>query len=241
MSRTPAKPRRVLLKLSGEALGPEEGLGIDIPAVERVAMQVKRAAEEGAEIALVIGGGNLLRGRHLAEQGVNPTAADYMGMLATVMNGLALQDVFTKLGHECSLQSAIPMGQIAEQFAPGRAIHHLKQGHIVILAGGTGNPHFTTDTAAALRAREIGADLLLKGTNVAGVYSGDPDKDPGAELYKFVSYTECLAKNLKVMDATAIAMCRETGIPIVVFNYKTPGNIERAVRGEEIGTRVGGP
>ena len=241
MSGTPAKARRVLLKLSGEALGPEDGLGVDIPAVEHIARQLQHVAAQGYEIALVVGGGNLLRGRHLSEKGVNPTVADYMGMLATVMNGLALHDTFTKLGQESSLQSAIPMGQIAEQFAPGRAIHHLKQGHIVILAGGTGNPHFTTDTAAALRAREIGADALLKGTNVDGVYSGDPDTDPNANLYKFVSYTECLTKNLKVMDATAIAMCRETGMPVVVFNYKTHGNIERAVRGEEIGTRVGGP
>jgi uridylate kinase len=232
--------RRVVLKLSGEAVGPDVGLGVDVDRMAAVARQLKRAAERNVQIALVIGGGNLVRGKHLAEAGVNATAADYMGMLATVMNGLLLQDSLEKLGQPTSLQSAIDMGPVAEPFVPRRCVEQLEGGRIVILVAGTGNPHFTTDTAAALRAREIGAECVLKGTNVDGVYSGDPDVDPNATLYSTVTYTECLTQNLKVMDAAAIALCREAGIPIVVFNYKTPGNIERAVWGEAVGTRVGG-
>ena len=231
----------MVLKLSGEALGPEHGLGLDMTRVADVARQIKNAADRDVEIAVVVGAGNLVRGRRLAEQGANPTSADYMGMLATVMNGLALRDCLEKLGRRAALLSAIGMGEIAEPLSPRRCGELLEQGCVVILAAGTGNPHFTTDTAAALRARELCADIILKATNVDGVYSGDPARDPDAKLYQTVSYTECLSRGLKVMDATAIAMCRDSNVPVLVFNYKKPGNIERAIAGEDIGTRIGGP
>ena len=233
------KPRRVILKLSGEALGPQEGLGIDMKHVGDFVLRCKTVVDEGTQLALVIGAGNLVRGRTLTQLGMDRTTADHMGMLATVMNGLALQDAIEKVGLDTRLQTAVEMNTIAETYVPRRCIKHLEKGRIVILAGGTGNPYFTTDTAAALRAREIEADCLLKGTNVEGVYSGDPDKDPNAELLHHIGYTDYLSRNLRVMDATAIAMCREASIPVIVFNYKTPGNIERACRGEEIGTRIG--
>lgn len=231
--------RRVVLKLSGEAFGPPEGLGVHLPSVDDVARRIGRASRQGVEIALVVGGGNLLRGRTLSRSGFNPTSADLMGMLATVMNGLALRDSFQRANVDARLLSAVAMSTISETYVPGRCIKHLEKGRVVILAGGTGSPHFTTDTAAALRAWEIGAHCLLKGTNVEGVYSGDPDTDPAARLLPSVGYTEYLSRELEVMDATAIAMCRQARIPIVVFNYLTPGNVERALRGEEVGTRIG--
>ena len=234
------KRRRVVLKLSGDALGPAGGVGIDIQRVTDLAERIKRAAVKDVEIALVIGAGNLVRGRTLTRQGINRTCADLMGMLATVMNGLALQDVLERMGLDTRLQSAVEMNTIAEPYVARRCIKHLLRDRLVIVAGGTGNPHFTTDTAAALRAREIEAECLLKGTDVEGVYSGDPDADPNAELLPVVGYTEYLSRDLKVMDATAVAMCREACVPIVVFNYKTPGNIERAVLGENVGTRIEG-
>jgi len=232
--------RRVILKLSGEALGPETGAGIAMNRVRDLARRVQRAAAQGVQLALVIGAGNLVRGRALTREGMDPTSADLMGMLGTVMNGLALQDALEHFGLDTRLQSAVEMNSIAEPYVARRCVKHLDRGRIVILAGGTGNPHFTTDTAAALRAREISAECLLKGTNVDGVYSGDPDTDADARLLPRVGYTEYLGRDLKVMDATAVAMCREGRVPIVVFNYTVPGNIERAVAGEKVGTRIEG-
>lgn len=238
---TPGQPdiRRVILKLSGEAIGPSGGLGLDMDRAKNMAAAVARAPEN-VQIALVIGAGNLVRGKNLAAVGVNPTVADYMGILATAINGLGLQEAMEAVGRRSCVMSAIEMGQLAERYNPRRCLEYLEEGRVVVLVAGTGNPHFTTDTAGALRARELQADCLLKATNVDGVYSSDPGKDQSARLYSTISYEDFLVENLRVMDAAAIAICREARIPIVVFNQKKTGNIEAALGGEKIGTTIGG-
>ncbi|SFM41178.1 UMP kinase [Thermodesulforhabdus norvegica] len=230
--------KRVLLKLSGEALMGNLSYGIDPQTIDRMAAEIASVHKLGVEIAIVIGGGNIFRGVQGAAQGMERATADYMGMLATVMNALALQQALEKHDVATRVQSAITMREVAEPFIRRRAVRHLEKGRIVIFAAGTGLPFFTTDTAAALRCIEIGAEALLKGTKVDGVYSSDPEKDPGATRYARLSYTEVLAKNLKVMDATAISLARDQKIKIIVFNVRVPGNIERVIRGEPVGTIV---
>lgn len=231
--------RRVLLKISGEAFGSDEKMGIDSEEVESIARQIQVVADQGAQLAVVVGGGNFIRGSTVAHSGLTKPTADYMGMLATVINALALQDVLEHMGVQTRVQTAIVMQQVAEPFIRRRAIRHLEKGRVVIFAGGTGNPHFTTDTAAALRATEIGAEVLLKATKVDGVYDSDPLKFPQAVWFERLSYLEVLNRNLRVMDSTAITLCMEHKMPIIVFNLKKHGNIERVVRGETIGTFVG--
>ncbi len=232
-------PRRVLLKLSGEAFASvETGYGIDPVTVRRVASEVAEAHATGIEIAIVVGGGNIFRGVSTAAKGMDPASADYMGMLATVINALALQDALEKAGVVSRVQSAITMQQLAEPYIRLRAIRHLEKGRVVVFAAGTGNPFFTTDTTAALRAVEVGAEVLLKASKVDGVYDTDPIGNPAAVHIPELTYMEFLSMGLRVMDSTAITMCREHDIPIVVFDMTTPGNIVRAVCGESIGTVV---
>lgn len=235
-----SKFRRVLLKLSGEALMGKKGYGIDPDIISGIAPEIKWIIEQGVELAIVVGGGNIFRGLAGSTTGMDRSTADYMGMLATVMNSLALQDALEKLDVKTRVLSAIEMQEIAEPFIKRRAVRHLEKGRVVIFAAGTGNPFFTTDTAAALRAAEIGADVLLKATKVDGVYDSDPMKNPDAVRYEALTYKQVLDQELKVMDATAFSLCKETKIPIIVFNLATPGNIERVVQGENIGTIVGG-
>jgi len=232
--------RRVLLKLSGESFGRGGDSGISIPEIRNIAEQVQRAAATGQQIAIVVGGGNILRGRQFSafRDSILEATAHYMGMLATVINGLALQDVLESIGVPTRLQSAIRMEGVAEPFIRRRCVRHLEKGRVVILAAGTGSPFVTTDTAAALRAREINADCLFKATRVDGVYSADPEKNPHAVRYSELTFQDVLAQGLEVMDAQAIHHCMEHRIPIVVFNYLKPGNIERALAGERLGTRV---
>jgi uridylate kinase len=231
--------KRVLLKLSGESFGSEGSGGINLVEVERIAGRIKSAARTGAQLALVIGGGNIVRGAQFSLAGAERAAADYMGMLATVINGMALQLALEHVGVETRLLSAIWMQQVAEPYIRRRCIRHLEKGRVVLLVGGTGNPHFTTDTTAALRATEIGADVLLKATKVDGIYSADPLKDPGATRYDQISYIDMLQKQLKVMDLTAVSLCMDHHMPVVVFDMKKEGNIEKAIRGDRIGTLVG--
>lgn len=240
MSKVPGGPifKRVLLKLSGEALMGNLSYGIDPQTIDRMAAEIASVHKLGVEIAIVIGGGNIFRGVQGAAQGMERATADYMGMLATVMNALALQQALEKHDVATRVQSAITMQEVSEPFIRRRAVRHLEKGRIVIFAAGTGLPFFTTDTAAALRCIEIGAEALLKGTKVDGVYSSDPEKDPSAIRYGRLTYTEVLAKNLKVMDATAISLARDQKIKIIVFNVRVPGNIERVIRGEPVGTIV---
>jgi uridylate kinase len=240
MSHSPPQYRRVLLKLSGEALVGAQRSGIDQGTVERLAREVAEVRESGVQIALVIGGGNIFRGLQAAARGMDRTTADHMGMLATVINSLALQDALERCDAVTRVMSAITMQQIAEPYIRRRAIRHLEKGRVVIFAAGTGNPYFSTDTAASLRAMEIGAEVILKGTKVDGVYDRDPLRDPGALRFTTVTYLEVLQRNLKVMDSTAISLCRDNSLPIVVFDFTKPGNILRAVCGEEIGTMVRG-
>ena len=231
--------RRVVLKLSGESFAdPELGYGIDPLTVKRVAAEIVEAHSGGVEIAVVVGGGNIFRGVSSAAAGMDAASADYMGMLSTVINALALRDALEKAGVPSRVQSAINMQQLAEPYIRLRAIRHLEKGRVVIFAAGTGNPFFTTDTTAALRAVEINAEVVLKATRVDGVYDDDPHKNSDAEMYTELSYMEVLAEGLKVMDSTAITMCREHEVPIVVFNITTHGNIVKAVQGERIGTLV---
>ena len=231
--------QRVLLKLSGEALGdPASGHGIDPEAVQRIARQVARVSSLGVELAIVVGGGNILRGAQFSKLGAPRASADYMGMLGTVINALALQDAFEQQGLETRVQTAIEVRQVAEPFVRRRALSHLDQGRVVILAAGTGNPFFTTDTAAALRATELSCEVLLKGTKVDGVYTADPKKDKGARRYEELSYMEVLQQGLSVMDGTAITLCMENRLPVIVFNLFEEGNLERVVRGEPLGTRI---
>lgn len=232
--------KRVLLKLSGEALAGEQGYGIDPLIITAIASEIKEVAATGAELALVIGGGNIFRGLAASSKGMDRASADYMGMLATMINSLAMQDALEKIGVDTRVQSAIAMQEVAEPYIRRRAIRHLEKGRIVIFGAGTGNPYFTTDTAASLRAMEIGADVILKGTKVDGVYSADPKKDPTAQKYSKLTYLEVLKKGLQVMDATATSLCMDNSLPIIVFDITTGGNILKVVQGEEIGTIVKG-
>lgn len=232
--------QRVLLKLSGEAFAGERKTGLDYAVISSLAQQIVDAHQLGVEIAVVIGGGNIIRGQYAAQAGIDRATADYMGMLATVINALALQDAIEQLGVPTRVQTAIQMFQVAEPFIRRRAIRHLEKGRVVILAAGTGNPYFTTDTAAALRALEIHAQAFLKATNVDGVYNADPRTDPNAKRFSYITYGEALALQLRVMDLTALTLCMEHRLPIVVFNIARPGNVVRAILGEDVGTLVGG-
>ncbi|GIV17734.1 MAG: uridylate kinase [Armatimonadota bacterium] len=232
--------QRVLLKLSGEAFAGERGSGLDYTVIGSLAQQIVDAHALGVEIAVVIGGGNIIRGQQAAQAGIDRATADYMGMLATAINALALQDAIEQLGVPTRVQTAIQMFQVAEPFIRRRAIRHLEKGRVVILAAGTGNPYFTTDTAAALRALEIHAQAFLKATNVDGVYDSDPRRDPNAKRFSYITYSEAIARQLRVMDLTALTLCMENRLPIVVFNIARPGNVVRAILGEDIGTLVGG-
>ena len=231
--------KRVLLKLSGEVFGGEKGIGVDPDVVHDIANQIADVVRGGTEIAIVVGGGNYFRGAELQQRGMDRARADYMGMLGTVMNCLALQDFLEKEGIETRVQTAITMGQVAEPYVPRRAIRHLEKGRVVIFGAGAGMPFFTTDTVAAQRALEIGVQaLLLAKSGVDGVYSTDPRKDKSAKKYETVSYDEVLSKSLAVADAAAFSLCRENKLPIVIFDLKNKGNIKRAVTGESVGTLV---
>ena len=239
MPGTRGSYRRVLLKLSGEVFGGEKGIGVDPDVLADVAKQIHAVVREGVQLAIVVGGGNFFRGAELSERGMERSRADYMGMLGTVMNCLALQDFLEKEGVDTRVQTAITMGQVAEPYVPRRAIRHLEKGRVVIFDAGAGMPFFTTDTVAAQRALEVGAEaLLLAKSGVDGVYNADPRKDPTATKYDTISYDEVLQKSLAVADAAAFSLCRENSLPIVVFDLMTAGNIGRAVRGEKIGTLV---
>ena len=233
--------RRILLKLSGEALAGSQGYGIDPLVIDRIASEVREVAALGVQIAIVIVGGNIFRGVAASAGGMERATADYMGMLATVINALALQDALEQLGLPTRVITAIEMRAVAEPFIRRRAIRHLEKKRVVIFAAGTGNPYFTTDTAAALRAMEIKAEVILKGTKVDGVYTADPLLDPAATKYPTISYLQVLERQLKVMDATAISLCMDNKLPIVVFNLREPGNVRRVVMGEAIGTTVSQP
>ncbi|NWF93177.1 MAG: UMP kinase [Syntrophaceae bacterium] len=235
-----ARYKRILLKISGEVLTGEEGYGINSRVIRQIAQEIKEVKALGVEVAIVIGGGNLFRGLAASAKGMDRASADYMGMLATVINGLALQDALEKIDVHTRVQTAIEMRAIAEPYIRRRAIRHLEKGRVVIFAGGTGNPYFTTDTTASLRAMEIGADVILKGTKVDGVYDADPLLNKRARKYDELTYLDVLRKRLKVMDATAISLCMEDQIPIIVFNLKKKGNIRRVVSGEKTGTKVRG-
>lgn len=234
------KYKRILLKLSGEALMGDKGFGIDSATVDFIAKEIKKVVEMGAELAIVIGGGNIFRGVEASVKGMERASADYMGMLATVINALALQNALEKNNISTRVQSAIEMRELAESYIRRKAMRHLEKGRIVIFAAGTGNPYFTTDTAAALRAMEIGADIIMKATKVDGVYSADPVKNPLAKKYDSISYIEVLKKGLSVMDSTAISLCMDNNLPIVVFNLKGKDNISKVALGKKIGTMVGG-
>lgn len=231
---------RVLLKLSGESLAGDQGYGIDPQTISTIAREIKEVVDMGVQLALVIGGGNIFRGLAASSKGMDRASADYMGMLATVINSLAMQDALEKLGVSTRVQSAIAMQEVAESYIRRRAMRHLEKGRVVIFGGGTGNPYFTTDTAASLRAMEINAQVILKGTKVDGVYTADPKKDPNAVKLSGLSYIEVLKKGLQVMDATAISLCMDNNLPIIVFDLTTEGNIKKVIRGEEIGTIVQG-
>ncbi|MCD5390772.1 UMP kinase [candidate division NPL-UPA2 bacterium] len=230
--------KRILLKLSGEALQGKQKYGLDPRVISSVASEIKDVWELGLEIAVVVGGGNIFRGVVASAKGMERSIADYMGMLATGINALASQGVLEKMGVDTRVQSAIEMRDLAEPYIRRRAIRHLEKGRVVIFAGGTGNPYFTTDTAAALRATEIGAEVILKATRVDGVYSSDPVLNPKAKKYERLSYIEVIKRKLKVMDSTAISLCMDNSLPIIVFNLKRKGSIKRAVLGEPIGTIV---
>jgi uridylate kinase len=234
------KYKRILLKLSGESLMGEKQYGIDNERVKQYAEDIKAVHDEGLEIAIVIGGGNIFRGLSAEKSGMDRAQADYMGMLATVINSMALQDALEKVGLKTRLLSAIKMEQICEPFVRRRAVRHLEKGRIVIFGAGTGNPYFTTDSAAALRAIEINADVVLKGTRVDGIYTADPEKDPTATKYETLTFTEVYDKNLNVMDMTAFTLCEENELPIIVFDMNKAGNFMKIAKGEEIGTLVKG-
>jgi len=232
--------KRILLKLSGESLMGEKQYGIDMDRVAQYAKDIKAVHDKGLEIAIVIGGGNIYRGLSAEKAGMDRVQADYMGMLATVINSMALQDALEKTGLKTRLLTAIKMEQICEPFIRRRAVRHLEKGRIVIFGAGTGNPYFTTDTAASLRAVEINADAVLKGTRVDGIYTADPEKDATATRYDQISFSEVYEKNLSVMDMTAITLCQENNLPIIVFDMNKPGNFMRIANGEQIGTLVKG-
>jgi uridylate kinase len=231
--------KRIILKISGEVLVGEKGYGISSDVTSGISREIKEVVELGVQIAVVVGGGNLFRGVDASSKGMDRTSADYMGMLATVINSLALQDAMEKVGVPTRVQSAIEMRQVAEPYIRRRAIRHLEKTRVVIFAGGTGNPYFSTDTAASLRAVEIGADALLKATKVDGVYDSDPMENKDALKFDRLSYIDVLKKNLRVMDATAVSLCMDNHLPIIVFNVKKEGNIVRAVMGEKLGTIIG--
>ncbi len=233
-----ARYRRVLLKISGESFAGTDGYGLDFLTIADIASQVRRVRAHGVEVAVVVGGGNILRGSEAEKAGMDRASADYMGMLATVINALALRDALENQDVPTRVQTAITMQEIAEPFIRGRAIRHLEKGRVVIFAAGTGNPYFTTDTPAVLRALEVGAEAILMGKRVDGVFDRDPMRDPGAQLYTELTYMQVLERDLKVMDATAIALCKDYRLPIHVFNLLREGNIERVVLGESIGTVV---
>lgn len=230
--------RRVLLKLSGEALAGDQGYGIHPATIQAIALGVSDALKEGVEIGIVIGGGNIFRGVAASAHGMDRASSDYMGMLATSINALALQDALEKINVDTRVQSAIEMAEIAEPYIRRRAIRHLEKKRVVIFAAGTGNPYFTTDTAAALRAMEIDAEVIMKATKVDGVYDSDPVKNPSATKYDELTYIDVLNQRLNVMDSTAISLCMDNAMPILCFNLKDPGNIARAIRGEKIGTLI---
>jgi uridylate kinase len=234
------KYRRVLLKLSGEVLGGPGGLGIDAEAVHSMAGQIREVKDLGVQVVIVIGGGNIFRGLTGSEKGIERATGDYMGMLATIINSLALQDALEKLGVPTRVQSAINVSQVAEPFIRRRAMRHLEKGRVVIFGGGTGNPYFSTDTAAALRANEIGAEAILKATKVDGIYDSDPKKNPKAKRFAEISYTDCLTKRLKVMDSTAFSMCMDNKMPIIVFDFFKQHNLREVVMGKKVGTLVTG-
>jgi uridylate kinase len=231
--------KRVLLKLSGEALLGNNAFGIDVHVVEVITQEIKEVVSLGVQVAIVVGGGNIFRGVEISSKGINRTTGDYMGMLATVMNSVALQNFMVNAGVPTRVQSAIEMREVAEPFIIGRAVRHLEKGRVVIFAAGTGNPYFTTDTAASLRALEIKADVMLKATKVDGIYDKDPVTNKDAVLYDTISYTEVLTKNLRVMDSTAISMCRDNKLPVIVFNLEKKGNIRSVICGKSTGTIVG--
>lgn len=234
------KYRRILLKLSGEALIGTDSYGIHLPTLQAIAQEVKSVADLGVEIAIVIGGGNIFRGVAASAQGMDRANADYMGMIATVINSLALQDALEKIGVSTRVQTAIEMREVAEVYIRRRAIRHLEKRRVVIFAGGTGNPYFTTDTTAALRAMEIHAEVIFKATKVDGIYDKDPTVHPDAQFMSDIRYLDVLQKQLAVMDSTAISLCMDNHMPILVFNLRKWGNIEKAVRGENVGTLVHG-
>jgi len=236
----PTPYRRVMLKLSGEVLAGPAGQGLDPEVFRTVATEIKEVIDLGVEMAIVIGGGNIFRGTTASAMGMERASADYMGMLATILNGMAMQNFLEQLGVVTRLQSAIEMRQLAESYIRRRAIRHLEKKRVVIFAGGTGNPYFSTDTAAALRATEIGAQVILKGTKVDGVFERDPIKYPSAKKFEHLAYQDVLEKNLRVMDATAVTLCMDHNVPIIVFNVKEKGNIRRVVQGEPLGTVVDG-
>lgn len=232
------KYKRILLKLSGESLMGNKSFGIDNERLSQYAMDIKAISDAGVEVAVVIGGGNIFRGLQAAEGGMDRVQGDYMGMLATVINSMALQSALEGKGVHTRLQSAIKMEAICEPFIRRRAVRHLEKGRVVIFGAGTGNPYFTTDTAASLRAIEIEADVILKGTRVDGIYTADPEKDPNATRYHKISFTEVYEKNLQVMDMTAFTLCQENKLPIIVFDMNKPGNLLNLMKGEEVGTLV---
>src|SRR5574339_1067934 len=229
------KYKRVLLKLSGEALAGKSGFGIDVDEAEPIASLTKEVADMGVEVAVVIGAGNLWRGKQGLQRGMDRATADYMGMLATVMNAMALMDALERIGVFTRVQSAVEMRAVAEPYIRRRAIRHLEKGRVVIFGAGTGNPYFTTDTAGSLRAIEINASVILKGTRVDGIYSADPEKDPSATKFNKITFAECISKNLRVMDMTEFTLCMENNLPIVVFDMNKPGNLRRVVTGEKVG------
>ncbi|NOT57294.1 MAG: UMP kinase [Deltaproteobacteria bacterium] len=240
MTATPPRYRRVLLKIGGEALAADAGYGIDPPMLLRVAHEIKEIQDLGCEVAVVVGGGNIFRGVAASAVGMNRATADYMGMLATVINSLAMQEALEKINLPTRVMSALAIAQVAEPYIRRRATRHLEKGRVVIFAAGTGNPYFTTDTAASLRAMEINAEIIFKATKVDGIYDADPMKVKNAKRYQQLTYIEVLQQNLRVMDSTAISLCMDNQLPILVFSLLEPGNIRRAVMGEPVGTLVHG-
>lgn len=240
MSNGKPRYKRVLIKLSGEALMGEQPFGIDTQVFETMAGEINQVQALGVETAVVIGGGNIFRGIAASARGMDRVSADHMGMLATLINGLALQDALEKLGTHTRVLSALEIREVAETFIRRRAIRHLEKGRVIIFAAGTGNPYFSTDTAAALRAMEIKAEIIIKGTKVSGIYSADPEREADATFFEEITYFEVIEKGLKVMDTTAISLCMDNSLPIIVFDVKEPGNMKRVVCGEKIGTMVRG-
>ena len=239
MPTTPSAFKRVLLKLSGEAFCTPGGFGVDSDDLRLIAREIVTAAKSGVQVAVVVGGGNIIRGAQLAKEGlIHRATADYMGMLGTVINGLALREALEELGQPARCMTAIEINAVAEPFIRLRAIRHLETGHVVVLAGGIGNPFFTTDTTAALRATELECNVVLKASTIDGVYSADPKKDPKATRYQKLTFREAIDKRLKIMDATALAMCQEQNLPVLVFEFKKPGNIKTAIESGPVGTMI---